>query len=719
MSGYLISIGGAKDASGSSTLAMNLSFLLHKLSKKKVLLVDYDFTYAGDLYRTLKIKESCYLTDLLSFLSKKISNSMFDGFIPSHASGVPVIQGVDINKVDTTIKPERFNEALSLLLKIYDYVICDIGAYWSPYHLLPLQNSSLIYLVTVPEVSALVQAQNKITNLLRSYIPKDRLRVILNKCTNNSINQQDLATRFEGFQTEILPDIGKAMAQSSAQGNPIAIQDVRSPYTLALETIINKDLINNKLKSHPSQTSVASHEAQSLLPFWTSYTTEPDSSPQSIVLETTEKGTEWDITKSKILKRLLQEVDFRGIEVGKRRNKKDDKELRDKATEAILKIINEMDEQSYSSDKRKQLVAEVLDEAIGLGPLEVLLADKSISEIMINGKNQIYIERNGKLVLTPQRFSSEDQLNAIIERIVAPIGRRIDESSPLVDARLSDGSRVNIIIPPLSLIGPSITIRRFSDTPLQVNDLIRFGSLSENMGHFLKAAIEAKLNIIVSGGTGSGKTTLLNVLSSFIPGADRIVTIEDAAELRLNQDHVISLESRPPNIEGKGSITIRALLKNSLRMRPDRIVIGECRGGEALDMLQAMNTGHDGSLTTIHANTPRDCISRLETLVMYSGVQLPSRAIRSQIASAIDLIIQLNRISDGSRKITQITEVTGMEGDIVTLQDIFAFKQQGLDANKKAIGHHSATGFIPRFVESLEKRGIELSRKHFKVTTNN
>jgi pilus assembly protein CpaF len=306
-----------------------------------------------------------------------------------------------------------------------------------------------------------------------------------------------------------------------------------------------------------------------------------------------------------------------------------------------------------------------------------------------------------------------DQVLAIISRIVDRIGRRIDESSPMVDARLKDGSRVNAIIQPLSIKGPVLTIRKFSKTPFTVHDLIRFGTLTPQMAEFFKVCVLLRKNIIISGGTGSGKTTLLNVLSSFLPAADRIITIEDAAELRLNQDHVVSLESRPPNIEGKGAVTIRDLVRNALRMRPDRIVVGECRGGEALDMLQAMNTGHDGSLTTVHANSPRDVISRLETMVMMSGMDLPSRAIREQIASAIDLIIHEDRMSDGTRKVVKVTEVTGIERDTITLQDIFEFKQTGIDPQGKVLGYFTATGVIPSFIDEVETRGLHLSREVF------
>jgi len=324
---------------------------------------------------------------------------------------------------------------------------------------------------------------------------------------------------------------------------------------------------------------------------------------------------------------------------------------------------------------------------------------------MVNGPDSVYVEYKGRLYKTDMAFADNHQVIAAIERIVSPLGRRIDESSPMVDARLKDGSRVNAIIPPLSLVGPSITIRKFAKTPLQVDDLVRFGSLSPEIAKFLDVCVKVRKNIIISGGTGSGKTTLLNVLSGFLPNRERIVTIEDAAELQLRQDHVVRLESRPPNIEGKGEINIRDLVRNSLRMRPDRIVIGECRGGEALDMLQAMNTGHDGSLTTCHANNPRDAIGRLENMVMMAGYDLPVAAIREQIASAVDLIIQQTRLPDGSRKVVQISEITGREGDIVLMQDIFTFVQTGLDQNGKIIGYYAATGNIPSFVEALRAKG--------------
>jgi pilus assembly protein CpaF len=381
-------------------------------------------------------------------------------------------------------------------------------------------------------------------------------------------------------------------------------------------------------------------------------------------------------------------------------------EVRRQIEEIFSRVIDE-EGLALTRAERVRMLEQITDEIIGLGPLEPLLRDDSVSEIMVNGPRQVYIERSGKLEMTNVVFQNDDHVMRIIDRIIAPIGRRVDESSPMVDARLTDGSRVNAIIPPLSLVGPVITIRKFAASPFTTDDLIRFGTSTPDMFEFLRACVEARLNIFVSGGTGSGKTTTLNVLSSFIPNDERIVTIEDAAELQLRQEHVVTLESRPPNIEGKGAIPIRELVRNSLRMRPDRIVVGECRAGEALDMLQAMNTGHDGSLSTGHANTPRDMLARLETMVLMAGVDLPVRAIREQISSAVDLIVHQSRLKDGTRKITNITEVQGMEGDTIVMQDVFVFEQTGV-IDGKIQGRLKPTGIRPKFVEQFETQGIHL-----------
>jgi pilus assembly protein CpaF len=381
-------------------------------------------------------------------------------------------------------------------------------------------------------------------------------------------------------------------------------------------------------------------------------------------------------------------------------------EVRRQIEELFGKIADE-EGLALTRAERVRMLEQITDEILGLGPLEPLLRDETLTEVMVNGPQQVYIEREGRLELTNVTFQNDEHVMKIIQRIIAPIGRRIDESSPMVDARLADGSRVNAIIPPLSLVGPVVTIRKFSASPFTVEDLIRFGTATPEMFEFLEACVKARLNIFVSGGTGSGKTTMLNILSSFIPDDERIITIEDAAELQLRQEHVVTLESRPANIEGKGAIPIRELVRNALRMRPDRIVVGECRGAEALDMLQAMNTGHDGSMSTGHANSPRDMLSRLETMVLMAGMDLPLKAIREQIASAVDLIVHQNRLKDGSRKITNITEVQGMEGDVIVMQDIFVFEQTGV-VDGRISGRLRPTGIRPKFVEKFEVAGIHL-----------
>jgi pilus assembly protein CpaF len=364
--------------------------------------------------------------------------------------------------------------------------------------------------------------------------------------------------------------------------------------------------------------------------------------------------------------------------------------------------------------ERQQFIKEMIDEAVGLGPLEDLIADPHITDILVNNKDQIYVERMGKLELTPKKFVSNAQVRQIIERIIAPLGRRIDESVPMVDGRLVDGSRVNAIIPPLSLTGPTLTIRKFGSERFNVDDLVRIGTLNDVMGEFLRICVLSRKNIIVSGGTGSGKTTVLNILSEFIPDSERIVTIEDAAELKLHHQHWVRLESRPSNIEGKGAITMRDLFRNSMRMRPDRIIIGECRGLEALDMLQAMNTGHDGSMTTLHANSTQDVLSRLDSLILMGGIEIPLRAIREMIASAIDMIVHTARLSDGSRKVIQVSELTGMTDELhIGIQDLFTYKQTGVNSEGKVEGQFVPCGNIPTFYDDITKRGITLSKDIF------
>jgi pilus assembly protein CpaF len=414
-------------------------------------------------------------------------------------------------------------------------------------------------------------------------------------------------------------------------------------------------------------------------------------------------------SKNAILAYLIQNIDQKLLEKG-------DEALLRRRVEELVEEKLRSEKLPFSRQMRNRLVSDMADEILGFGPIEPLLRDPTVTEVMVNRPDQVYCERFGKLELTDIQFRDLQHIRHVIDKIVTPLGRRVDESSPMVDARLPDGSRVNAIISPLSLNGPVLTIRKFSVDPYTVEDLIGFGTLTQGMAAFLAACVKIKLNILVSGGSGAGKTTLLNVLSSFIPEGERVVTVEDAAELKLHQPHVVRLESRPPNIEGKGEIKIRDLVRNCLRMRPDRIVVGEVRGGEALDMLQAMNTGHEGSISTVHSNTPRDALARLETMVMMSGMDLPSRAIREQIAAAVHMIVQVGRLSDGSRKVVNVTEIQGMEGNVIVLQDLFSFAQKGVGEGGKVLGTIQATGMVPKFIDRFNAASIHLPAEIFKRT---
>ncbi|MDD3761642.1 MAG: ATPase, T2SS/T4P/T4SS family [Acidithiobacillus sp.] len=436
-------------------------------------------------------------------------------------------------------------------------------------------------------------------------------------------------------------------------------------------------------------------------------TAQPQSAPEPDLPRTMPVDPRWMQWRQGIEERLRTQMDLRRLDLSSMSREELQRMVTQLASEVVqgMRLPPELD--------RERLIKEVVDEAVGLGPLEDLLADETVTEIMVNRFDEVFIERSGRLQPAPTVFSSEQAVRHIIDRIVAPIGRRIDESSPLVDARLHDGSRVNAVIPPVALKGANITIRKFSKKRLQMEDLIGFGSVEPRMAEFLRVAVEQRKNIVISGGTGSGKTTLLNVLSNYIPPRERVVTIEDAAELRLYQPNLVSMEARPANVEGKGAIPIRELVRNALRMRPDRIVVGECRGGEALDMLQAMNTGHDGSLTTAHANSPRDMLSRMEVMVMMAGMELPLAAIREQIASAIDIIVQITRFSCGSRKLTAVVEVTGTESGVIQLQELFSYRQQGFGADGKVRGSFRASGSMPEFYEEMRARGLPVDTSIF------
>ena len=510
------------------------------------------------------------------------------------------------------------------------------------------------------------------------------------------------------------PEVSSRHALLNVSQGAALIKDLRS----ANGTYINGEMLTDEVRlgggdviqigecllrvSEEGETSAAvSEPAPEVLP-----EPEPEEAPELDPTRELRRNVQEQIQKE-LLKRLdMKRIALSGV---------DQAELEATAREKISQIVNEViaNGRLPAEIDPGRLEEDVFNEAMRLGPLEELLADDTVTEIMVNGHDKVYVERHGKLQLSDCQFMDDASVMSVIERIVAPLGRRIDESQPYVDARLADGSRVNAIVPPLAISGPTLTIRKFSKKSLTAEDFVRFGTWTPNAAEFMKLCVLLRKNIVVAGGTGSGKTTLLNLLSGFIPVDERIVTIEDAAELRLQQPHVVRLEARPPNIEGKGAVTIRDLVKNSLRMRPDRIIVGECRGGEALDMLQAMNTGHDGSLTTVHANSPHDVVSRLETMVLMSGLELPTRAIREQIASAVDIIIHESRLSDGSRKVVAITEVTGLEGDRIVMQDLFTFEQSGLTEDGHVAGKFKPTGAMPTWFDQLAGRGWRVDPQMF------
>jgi len=692
----VISIIGAKEGVGATTLSSNLAFALQKVSGKKVLLIN--LAYDGELSFVFGQNGNVRTFADVASLLQRANPSIVEGALRVNAKGIGLIER------GLGLPADGIKDYMNQLGSIYPFIIIDAGSSLNTDSVAAIEASNNILFAISSDAFVISEAEKKVQRFIKSFLTPESFTIVAAKWEESPyLPRSCVGDKIRANCRHWLGQYPQVSA-SLKRGQVFYLDDARHAYCEALDGLASELMKsdNSGNLSHVHWQGLIGQRAQKELgPAVDGVANKPlteNALPAAL-------SSEADQLKREILEKLLDAADLKNVSAIGNSN---GEALYAKAEGVILQLLGNIEASRLANIDRKLLVKEILDEALGLGPLEVLLSDKSVSEIMVNARDQIYVERGGKLMPTPYRFASESQLLRIIERIVSPIGRRIDESSPMVDARLADGSRVNIVIPPLALKGPTITIRKFAAKPLKIDDLIRFGALTEPMAKFLAGCVKGRLNVLVAGGTGSGKTTLLNVLSSFIPDDERIVTVEDAAELQLHQAHVVRLESRPANIEGRGAVTIRDLVKNALRMRPDRIVVGECRGGEALDMLQAMNTGHDGSLTTVHANSPRDSIARLETLVMFAGIELPSRAIREQIVAAIDLIVQLNRLSDGSRRIVQITEVSGMEGDTVTMQDIFSFKQSGIGPDGKVNGSFNATGFRPKFAEAFKAKGIEL-----------
>lgn len=715
MEGHIIAVVGGKGGVGKSVFAANLAIAYLQEFKQRPLILDLDLVSLGDQNLILGQTPAKSIVDVSKMQVGLIDPKSLAPFMVNAQAGYSYIGAPKDAIMARDLDIEGLGKFLKSATSIFNLVVVDCGNGMDPWALKTFEYATAIFVVTTADVIVLNQTKRVLSKIQELLFPPEMVQIIVNRyAQSNIINPQMIQKNLNRTIFAAIPEDVSTCDGSLAKSIPLCIAAPNSAISRSYHDIVRKIQQVNLLESLArlkKPTGVLAKAAASLTGAAGGAAIKesgPSARSSAAPLDP------WTAMKLRIHKALVEQMDLKKMNI----DTSDSKQraiLREKTQKGVLDILNKEDTASLlaTRDLKAQMVKEVLDEALGLGPLEDLLADDSVTEIMVNSRDQIYVERAGKPSLSKTTFSSEAQMMNVIERIVTPLGRRVDEKVPFVDARLLDGSRVHVIIPPLALRGPTITIRKFPKKRVEYKDLVNFGSMTEEIADFLRCCVEAKLNIVVSGGTGSGKTTLLNVLSNFIPASERIITVEDSAELQLAQDHVVRLESRPKNIEGEGEVSIRDLIKCCLRMRPDRIVVGECRSGEALDMLQAMNTGHSGSLTTLHANNPRECISRLETLVMMAGLGLPPKAIKENIASAVGLIIQQSRLSDGTRKVTYITEVVGMQGEVISLQDIFIFKQEGLDKKRNIIGRFVPTGFIPKFVEEMEAKGMKISRQLF------
>lgn len=696
---HIIGVTGGKGGVGKSVVAANLACAFATEMRTPVLLVDLDSQSCGDQNFLLGLREVKTVSDLASFTGV-INSSNVSQAISLHPSGLGFVAAVRNRDETLNVSPDIAVKQIEALSHLYKYIIVDLGTQMTPLQMSVIERATALLVVTLPEVLAVNQTLRLLSELMAASLPGDMLQIIVNKTSPTGLAPAAIGQTLRRNIIGAIPQDDVTVTGSIQRSSPFILTQPKTPIAAAYFETVRK-LTGGVLQQLKTMARPSELKFKREAPVANDSGSSRSKAPKNVDARTALKLT--------IHAELIKAMDLTKNLTDTQGDPDKERELRKKTQSVISSIVDKI-AAGMGRDERAQIIKEVLDEALGLGALEDLLADEAVTEIMVNGYSRIYIEKKGIVQLSPVTFTSNFHLRKVIERIVTPLGRQINESVPYVDARLKDGSRVNAVIEPLAIDGPSVTIRKFRKTPVNPETYYKdWNACTPNMMEFLRLAVTNKMNVIISGGTGSGKTTLLNTLSGFIPANERLITIEDAAELQLKQDHVVRLETRPPNMEGTGQVTIRDLVRNSLRMRPDRIIVGECRDGAALDMLQAMRTGHDGSMTTVHANNPKEAIGRLETLCMMAGMDLPQRAIREQIAGAVNLIVQISRLSDGSRKLISITEVQGMQGDVVTLQEVFSFKEKNFDKNRKIIGQFQATGLIPKFVENMQKRGIKIA----------